>query len=142
MALEIIFATENSKFGYPEVKIGFVAAIVSAFLIRQIGERYEREHFDVPTDSQRFALFFEDAIHNLLGGEENDQQPSRMVIFIDDLDRCEDEHILRLLEALKLYLNSRYCVFVLGLDSAAVKRALKRSQLTCKVYILTLSYNL
>lgn len=40
---DFIFATENSTFGYPEVKIGFVAAIVSAFLIRQIGERRARE---------------------------------------------------------------------------------------------------
>lgn len=95
--------------------------------IRQLGERYEREHYDVPTDSQRFALFFEDAVHKLLGVDEKDLLHSRMVIFIDDLDRCEDEHILRLLETLKLYLNSRYCVFVLGLDPAAVERALQRS---------------
>jgi len=40
---DFVFATENSKFGYPEVKIGFVAAIVSVFLIRQIGERKARE---------------------------------------------------------------------------------------------------
>jgi len=40
---DFVFAEENSKFGYPEVKIGFVAAIVSVFLIRQIGERKARE---------------------------------------------------------------------------------------------------
>jgi methylglutaconyl-CoA hydratase len=40
---DFVFATERSKFGYPEVKIGFVAAIVSVFLIRQIGERKARE---------------------------------------------------------------------------------------------------
>lgn len=40
---DLIFATPDAKFGYPEVKIGFVAAIVSTFLIRQIGERKARE---------------------------------------------------------------------------------------------------
>jgi len=40
---DFVFATDRSKFGYPEVKIGFVAAIVSVFLIRQIGERKARE---------------------------------------------------------------------------------------------------
>ena len=36
---DLIVAEEaNSKFGYSEVKIGFVPAIVSAFLIRRIGE--------------------------------------------------------------------------------------------------------
>jgi methylglutaconyl-CoA hydratase len=40
---DFVIAEENAKFGYPEVKIGFVAAIVSAFLIKQIGERKARE---------------------------------------------------------------------------------------------------
>lgn len=40
---DLIIASENAKFGYPEVKIGFVAALVSTFLIRQIGERKAKE---------------------------------------------------------------------------------------------------
>ncbi len=40
---DLILATPNAIFGYPEVKIGFVAALVSAFLKRQIGERKARE---------------------------------------------------------------------------------------------------
>jgi hypothetical protein len=95
--------------------------------IRNKSEQYEEEHFGGLTDSQRFSLLFEKAVQKLLGGDKIDKNMSRLVIFIDDLDRCEDEHILHLLEALKLYLNSRYCVFVLGLDPTAVERALKRS---------------
>jgi methylglutaconyl-CoA hydratase len=34
----IIAHPENSKFGYPEVKIGFIPAIVSIFLIKKVGE--------------------------------------------------------------------------------------------------------
>lgn len=34
----IVAHPENSKFGYSEVKIGFIPAIVSIFLIRKIGE--------------------------------------------------------------------------------------------------------
>ena len=40
---DFILATPEAKFGYPEVKIGFIAAMVSAFLVRQIGERKARE---------------------------------------------------------------------------------------------------
>ncbi|MGD9486875.1 MAG: enoyl-CoA hydratase/isomerase family protein [Calditrichaceae bacterium] len=40
---DFIIATDNARFGYPEVKIGFVAALVSVFLIRQVGERKARE---------------------------------------------------------------------------------------------------
>ena len=37
-ACDFIVASENSKFGYTEVKIGFIPAIVSIFLIKKIGE--------------------------------------------------------------------------------------------------------
>jgi methylglutaconyl-CoA hydratase len=36
---DFIFATDQAKFGYPEVKIGFVAALVSIFLVQSIGEK-------------------------------------------------------------------------------------------------------
>ncbi|MEP4534232.1 MAG: enoyl-CoA hydratase-related protein [Cyclobacteriaceae bacterium] len=35
---DLVFCTPDTKIGYTEVKIGFVPAIVSAFLIRKIGE--------------------------------------------------------------------------------------------------------
>jgi methylglutaconyl-CoA hydratase len=38
-ACDLVLATETAKFGYPEVKIGFVPAIVTAFLRRNIGEK-------------------------------------------------------------------------------------------------------
>jgi methylglutaconyl-CoA hydratase len=37
------FATPESKFGYTEVKIGFIPAIVMVFLIRKIGEARSRQ---------------------------------------------------------------------------------------------------
>ncbi len=40
---DFIYATPQARFGYPEVRIGFIAALVSTFLIRQIGERRARE---------------------------------------------------------------------------------------------------
>ncbi len=40
---DFVFADKNAKFGYPEVKIGFIAAMVSVFLLRQIGERKTRQ---------------------------------------------------------------------------------------------------
>lgn len=39
----IVAHKNNSKFGYPEVKIGFIPAIVSIFLIRRIGEGRARQ---------------------------------------------------------------------------------------------------
>jgi len=40
---DIIIASDKARFGYPETSIGFVAAVVSLYLIRQIGERRAKE---------------------------------------------------------------------------------------------------
>ena len=38
-ACDLVIATETARFGYPEVKIGFVPAIVTAFLRRNVSEK-------------------------------------------------------------------------------------------------------
>ena len=38
-ACDLVLAADTARFGYPEVKIGFVPAIVTAFLRRNIGEK-------------------------------------------------------------------------------------------------------
>lgn len=40
---DFTFSVPEAQFGYPEVKIGFVPAIVMVFLVRQIGEGKARE---------------------------------------------------------------------------------------------------
>src|SRR5579862_8718952 len=40
---DFTLAVPEAKFGYTEVKIGFVPAIVSTFLLRQIGEKHVRD---------------------------------------------------------------------------------------------------
>lgn len=49
-----------------------------------------------------------------------DDQKRRLVIFIDDLDRCLPEVALEVLEALKLYLNIPGLLFVAGLDDHVI----------------------
>jgi hypothetical protein len=50
----------------------------------------------------------------------------RLVIFIDDLDRCKKRATVDILEAIKLLLNSKKCVYVLGLDYERVCDAVSR----------------
>ncbi len=50
----------------------------------------------------------------------------RMVLFIDDLDRCLPAVTLEVLEALKLYLNVPQLVFVIGLDRDVVKAVIRK----------------
>ncbi len=61
-----------------------------------------------------FEQTFQDWVRQALGNDE------RMVLFIDDLDRCLPNVTLEVLEALKLYLNIPKLMFVVGLDRSVV----------------------
>ena len=86
------------------------------------------------SDGQRFHLLFEGAIETLLQSSPKKvdsksqglKDDARLIIFIDDLDRCEESVIVQLLESIKLYLHSQRCVFILGIDPDAVLGALAR----------------
>jgi methylglutaconyl-CoA hydratase len=51
-ACDIVLATESARFGYPEVKIGFVPAIVMAILRRNLGEKLS---FELVTQGFEFS---------------------------------------------------------------------------------------
>jgi methylglutaconyl-CoA hydratase len=38
-ACDLVFAAESAEFGYPEIQRGFVPAMVTALLVRQVGEK-------------------------------------------------------------------------------------------------------
>ena len=48
------------------------------------------------------------------------KKSERLVVFIDDLDRCMPDIALQVLEALKLYLNIEQLIFVVGVDKTVV----------------------
>jgi hypothetical protein len=48
----------------------------------------------------------------------------RVVIFVDDLDRCMPESALEMLESMKLLFGVRGCVFVVALDQEIVDKAI------------------
>jgi CheY-like chemotaxis protein len=50
--------------------------------------------------------------------------PNRLlVVFIDDLDRCSPENVLKIFEGLKLYLDAPGFVFVIGYDEGVIAEA-------------------
>lgn len=98
---------------------GFTAAVRSAW-------KEEEEKLDKLSDGQRFQLLFQDAVETALKGIGEEGAPGRLIIFIDDLDRCDEGTIVRMLEAIKLYLGTDRCIFVLGMDDAAILAALQK----------------
>jgi hypothetical protein len=49
----------------------------------------------------------------------------RLVIFIDDLDRCLPEQAIGVLEAIKVFLDIHGCVFVLGVDREIIEHGIR-----------------
>ena len=54
----------------------------------------------------------------------------RMVVFVDDLDRCLPGSALDLLESMKLFFDLPGFIFVVGVDENAIERAIRISSLT------------
>jgi energy-coupling factor transporter ATP-binding protein EcfA2 len=77
-----------------------------------------------PFDAQISTLMqlkdqFDDLVKTLV------KEGGRLIVFIDDLDRCAPEKIPDVLEAIKLFTTSEYCVYVLGMDHDIVRKSVK-----------------
>ena len=86
------------------------------------GQHYMEKQFLV----RDFRMKLRDKLEKLVKEVRTEYSNRRLVFFIDDLDRCLDDQSLKLLEALKLYLNLEGCVFFLGLNREAMEAALRR----------------
>jgi CheY-like chemotaxis protein len=67
-----------------------------------------------------------DLIHNMLSdwvSQGGAPRPSHaMVVFIDDLDRCSDDVVVKVCEAVKLYLDAPGLIFVIACDQSVLAR--------------------
>ncbi len=57
--------------------------------------------------------------------ERTDDKKAVLVIFIDDLDRCPQANIIKVLETIKLFMDWPGCVFVIGAADAIIEKALR-----------------
>lgn len=87
--------------------------------IPKLGETYERENFLSALPSDKFHIALQEAIAELLPNEPN----AKLLIFIDDLDRCQPQVALKLLEGIKLYLSIPKCVVIMAIDQAQLESA-------------------
>ena len=56
---------------------------------------------------------------------ENYYRNKRIVIFIDDLDRCLPEKAIEILESIKLFLDVGNCIIVLGIDERVISKSME-----------------
>ncbi|HIE32282.1 MAG TPA: hypothetical protein EYP67_07920 [Methanosarcinales archaeon] len=53
------------------------------------------------------------------------QDGARLVVFIDDLDRCLPEKTIEILEVIKLFLDVPKCVFVIGVEKEVIEKGIE-----------------
>ncbi len=88
--------------------------------LKEYGEMLEDEKFQVRENRVLMRKHFEELIKKARGRKEK-----RIVFFIDDLDRCMPKQTLALLEALKLFMNFKGCVYFLAVDRSALELSIK-----------------
>lgn len=69
-------------------------------------------------ETAAFRTQFEDLVDEYTSGGDR-----KLVVFIDDLDRCSPDACLAILEAIRLLIGVRHTVFVMAVDQMALKQA-------------------
>jgi len=109
-----------SKLEKLEKYLGALARIAVDVTLKKIGgisleevQNYvKNEYKKLIGDLSSLSRLHEEVIQEYIEKNDFDQ----VVIFIDDLDRCSIENSKSIIDAVKLFLTTKNCVFILGLD--------------------------
>lgn len=68
---------------------------------------------------------FTSSISTIKKDLENITKDGRLIVFVDDLDRCNIDNVLDMLEAIKMFLTAHGIIFVIAVDMEKIERAWK-----------------
>jgi len=102
---------------------GSAAGVLEHFLVSS----GERERFDAALGLvSRARLAFETLDTILSEATTPDAKPDRIVLYIDDLDRCAPDQVYKVLQAVHLLIGFPHFVTVVGVDERWVRNALEQ----------------
>lgn len=82
----------------------------------------KRREDESSSETKKYSSLYFNTIKELTDVIKEDS--FRIAIFIDDLDRCLPENAIRLMEAIKLFLDIEGYIFVIGVDKAVVEKGI------------------
>jgi formylglycine-generating enzyme required for sulfatase activity len=97
-------------------------------LTNDVTEAIRREKARIHIEQVRFLEQFQDKFKILIENyihPFDKKNPGRLIVFVDDLDRCLPEKAVEVLEAIKLFVNVPGCVFLLGLDQEVISQGVE-----------------
>jgi formylglycine-generating enzyme required for sulfatase activity len=136
--LNFILKIDDNNLNYVEVLLNPPFNIISSILLTLIlfvhpsyksfrdqislnlDELLEKAPFEKQISTlQRLNKEFEKLVYHLIG------ENGRLIIFIDDLDRCIPKQIPEVLEAIKLFATTKGCIYIMALDLDIVRKSIK-----------------
>ena len=97
---------------------------------QKANQEWETENLAAALPSHTLREHLCAAVEKLLPEKKADKVTPKLVVFIDDVDRCEPKAAYRLLEGLKIYLTLDNCVFVLGMNQKVITEAIGQQMKT------------
>jgi Cdc6-like AAA superfamily ATPase len=133
MGLRDLMPDEKLKDQIKALGKGFVLLSANALLskagtkqdIEEIKEKVWNDIENVKCIREKLSDYLEKALKNNIAGNNR-----RLVVFVDDLDRCLPEQCVDIFEAIKLFLNCKNCIFVIGADKNQIKNILDQKYQT------------
>jgi hypothetical protein len=95
-----------------------VAAVITAFIKLTADGFHIKTTRSAPSGDEEFERLFKDLVA--------DAKTERLVVFVDELDRCSPEQVASTLETLKTFLFVEGCAFVVAADQQVLEQALRR----------------
>lgn len=129
-------AKVSGHIGRGVIKTATLGSIDTEYISKEIEKAFQKEEQPTINPYQILNNFEEDFRNIVLDCVDKN---GRLIVFIDDLDRCLPENALAVLESLKLYLSQVNCIFFIGLDKRVIEQAVsqryKDIKITGKEYI-------
>ena len=94
-----------------------VAAVLTTIVKLAVDGFYVNTTRSAPSGDEEFEELFRDVV--------KDAKTKRLVVFIDELDRCSPAQVASTLETMKTFLSVRGCVFVVAADQQVLEQALR-----------------
>lgn len=70
---------------------------------------------------------FESEFNDIINKYENDFD--KIIIFIDDLDRCNKKTVIEVMEVMKTFMNIDKCIYIVACDDYIIRKALKEANI-------------